>query len=52
MERIVIVVKGGMVNEVYSSSKFVDVEVINQDSEYCPILTDLDIPEHLVLLRL
>lgn len=52
MERIVIVVKDGMVNEVYSSNRFVDVEVINQDSEYCPDLTELDIPEHLVLLRL
>jgi len=52
VERIVIVVKGGMVNEVYSSNRFVDVEVINQDSDYCPNLTDLDIPEHLVLLRM
>ena len=51
MENIVIIVKDGTVSEVYSSNKFVDVEVINQDSEYCPSLNELDIPEHLILMR-
>ena len=33
MERIVITVKGGMVQDVYSSNRFVDVTIIDQDTD-------------------
>ena len=33
MERIVIKVKGGMVQDVYCSNRFVDVQVVDQDTD-------------------
>ena len=46
MEKVVIIVKGGMVQDVYSSNRFVDVEIVDQDTEDCPDLKDVVVPNY------
>jgi len=49
MEQIVIKVKGGMVQDVYCSNQFVDVRVIDQDTDdgdKAVDWADIDVPEY------